>query len=65
MKCTLCEDCGWVCEDHPDAPWDGTHACTCGAAGMPCPQCNPSDLGRPPRPPAGTHIEFDKKGWRH
>jgi len=51
MKCALCEDCGWVCEDHPDAPWDGIHACICGAAGMPCPQCNPSDLGHPPRPP--------------
>jgi len=22
-------------------------------------------VGHPPRPPAGTHIEFDKKGWRH
>ena len=54
-----------VCENHPDTPWDGEHACTCGAAGMPCPQCNPSDLDHPPRPPAGTHIEFDEKGWRH
>jgi hypothetical protein len=61
MKCAICEDCGWVCEDHPDAPWDGKHACTCGAAGMPCPQCNPSDVSHPPRPPAGTHIEFDKR----
>jgi hypothetical protein len=65
MKCTLCEDSGWVCEDHPDAPWDGEHACICGAAGMHCPKCKPSDLSHPPRPPAGTHIEFDKKGWRH
>jgi hypothetical protein len=65
MNCLLCEDCGWVCEIHPDRPWDGEHACTCGGAGMPCPQCNPSDLDHPPRPPAGTHIEFDEKGWRH
>ena len=28
MKCSLCEDCGWVCE--------GDHACTCGGAGAPC-----------------------------
>jgi hypothetical protein len=65
MTCILCEDTGWVCENHPDTPWDGEYACTCGGAGMPCPQCNPSDLDHPPRPPAGTHIEFDEKGWRH
>ena len=40
MKCSLCEDCGWVCETHPDRPWEGEHACTCGAAGAPCPRCN-------------------------
>ena len=65
MKCVHCEHTGWVCENHPDAPWDGEQACICGGAGMPCPQCNPSDLSHPPRPPAGTHIEFDKDGWRH
>jgi hypothetical protein len=65
MNCNLCEDCGWVCEDHPDAPWDGLHACICGAAGMPCPKCNPSDLDNPPRPPTGTRVNFDKDGWRH
>src|SRR6266404_5670657 len=31
MKCTLCEDCGWVCESRPDRPWEGEHACSCGA----------------------------------
>ena len=65
MKCTVCEDFGWVCEDHRDMPWDRVHARYCSAAGMPCPNCNPSDLVHPPRLPAGTHIEFDKKGWRH
>jgi hypothetical protein len=49
FKCPQCEDTGWVCEDHPDTPWDGDHACSCGAAGMPCPRCNPSDLDHPPR----------------
>jgi hypothetical protein len=65
MKCALCEDCGWVCENHPEPPWEGEHACTCGGAGMPCPKCNPSDLDHPPRPPTGTGIEYDKKGWRN
>jgi hypothetical protein len=32
---------------------------------MTSPKCNPSDLDHPPRPPAGTRIELDKKGWRH
>jgi hypothetical protein len=40
IKCSLCEDCGWVCESHPARPWEGEHACTCGAAGAPCPWCN-------------------------
>jgi hypothetical protein len=48
MKCALCEDCGWVCENHPRRPWGGAHACECGGAGMPCPECN---SGEPPRLP--------------
>jgi hypothetical protein len=31
----------------------GEHECGCGAAGMPCPNCNPSDKDHPPRPPRG------------
>jgi hypothetical protein len=50
--CTTCSDSGWVCENHPGKPWDGDHAC--GAAGMPCERCNPSDFDNPPRPPADT-----------
>jgi hypothetical protein len=65
MKCALCEDCGWVCESHPDRPWEGEHACTCGAAGAPCPQCNAIDDDMAPRMPKGSKTEFDKKGWRH
>jgi hypothetical protein len=27
MKCLVCEDSGWVCENHRDQPWgDRTHA---------------------------------------
>jgi hypothetical protein len=47
MKCSLCEDCGWVCETHPGRPWEGDHACACGGAGAPCPWCNmPDEDGR-------------------
>jgi hypothetical protein len=63
MKCTLCEDCGWVCGSHPDRPWQGEHACNCGAPGMPCAWC-PAE-GETPRIPEGFKTEFDKDGWRH
>lgn len=46
---TICANCGgerWVCENHPDRPWnDG--GCECGA-GMPCSACNPCDENTPP-----------------
>jgi hypothetical protein len=65
MKCTICHDVGWVCEDHADRPWAGKLACDCGAAGMPCLACNPCDNDHPPRPPEGFRIELDKDGGRH
>jgi cold shock CspA family protein len=65
VKCSLREDCGWVCETHPGRPWEGDHACTCGAAGAPCPWCNLPDKDGAPRLPEGFRTEFDKKGWRH
>jgi hypothetical protein len=43
MKCILCADTGWVCENHPRRPWEGPHGCDCGGAGMPCPVCNMAD----------------------
>jgi hypothetical protein len=33
MTCLVCDDTGWVCENHPDQPWTGPHACTYGGAG--------------------------------
>jgi hypothetical protein len=40
IKCSLCQDCGWVCENHPGRPWEGPHACNCGGAGaLPVVQC--------------------------
>ena len=53
MICFCCEDCDWVCENHPDRPWQGPHACECGGTGMPCPRCNQADESEPPRLPKG------------
>jgi hypothetical protein len=50
--CSLCDGGGWVCEEHPDQPWQGPHACTCGAADAPCPHCNSAE-DEPPRLPNG------------
>jgi len=61
---TACDDTRWVCEAHPDRPWDGsTRDCTCGGAGMPCPACNTSN---PPEPLPGFRVTIDaSKGPRH
>ena len=37
MRCPVCLGSGWVCEDHPDKPWEHEG---CGGAGAPC-FCNP------------------------
>jgi hypothetical protein len=63
--CAHCEDCGWVCENHPDKPWEGPRACSCGGAGAPCPACNGTNDGTAPRMPSGLKTEVDKKAWRH
>jgi len=41
-KCKTCDDTEWVCENHPDRPWDrrNPRGCECGA-GAPCRDCNP------------------------
>ena len=62
MTCALCQNVGWVCVDHPGAPWDDVRATICTAAGMPRLECNPNDLDHAPRLPGSTHVEFDKKG---
>ena len=48
VNCTRCDNTGWVCETHKYRPWDGSNACGCGGAGMPCPDCNPFDRDHPP-----------------
>ncbi len=66
IKCTLCHDIGWVCEEHPGRPWAGPKACGCGAAGMPCSLCNVPEDGKVLRMPDGFEIDDDKDdGWLH
>src|ERR1700733_10661673 len=48
----LCEDCGWVCENHPHKPWEGEHACNCGARWCPVPVVQ-SESCRAPATDAG------------
>ncbi|MFG3598318.1 hypothetical protein [Bradyrhizobium sp. RDI18] len=65
MKCLLCEGSGWVCENHPDQPWEGEHTCGCGGAGARCPTCNSPAEGERPRLPPGFKTVLDKDGYRH
>ena len=37
-NCPICRGIGWVCENHPEKPWDPELGCICGA-GAPC-KCN-------------------------
>ncbi len=37
MKCKLCKDEGWICEEHPDKPFGHDDCC---GWGDPCPDCN-------------------------
>lgn len=42
MTCEICDDEGWVCENHPLVAWKGGDAECCGGAGAPC-KCNTSE----------------------
>ena len=37
MTCPVCQGLLWICEAHPDQPWEHDG---CGGAGLPC-VCNP------------------------
>jgi hypothetical protein len=77
VECFLCEDCGSVCESHPERPWRGVYACGCGSAGAPCPSCNRPDGGvpgssfsldeylSPPRSPLPNAATAAQHGRRH
>jgi hypothetical protein len=59
-RCRRCDGGGWVCENHPDRPWDGTSsradACGCGA-GDPCPDCQPAGQPRFPKSSPDEHLD--------
>ncbi|MGC2779994.1 MAG: hypothetical protein WA418_30580 [Bradyrhizobium sp.] len=56
--CLRCDGTGWVCESHPDRPWEGSaRACACGAPGEPCPVCNCADEETVPRLPEGLEAD--------
>jgi hypothetical protein len=38
QMCPKCFGVGWVCEMHPDRPWNEDLGCMCGL-GLPC-ECN-------------------------
>ncbi|MHC2251075.1 hypothetical protein ACVILK_000767 [Bradyrhizobium embrapense] len=61
MTRMLCDDTRWVCENHPDQPWTGNHACQCGGAGAPCPKCNKPGDGDIPQLPRGFRNMFEKR----
>jgi hypothetical protein len=60
--CARCENCRWVCENHPDRPWEGKRACQCGA-GAPCPICNTPREDSVPEMPEGFKADIANKDW--
>lgn len=68
MVCEICEDEGWVCENHPNTPWrarrKGVRGCEC-AAGMPCPLCNQVSGERPRMPKDFSALVEQDKGSIH
>jgi hypothetical protein len=61
--CARCDNCRWVCENHPDKPWLGDRACSCGGAGAPCPICNASDELTAPKTPEGFQPTIVNKNY--
>ena len=65
----VCGGARWVCEAHPDKPWDGESdredACHCGGAGMPCPVCNRTVGKERPEMPPGFRTMIDTDGPKH
>jgi uncharacterized protein YbaR (Trm112 family) len=57
-SCVVCRGERWVCENHPDKPWNAS-GCECGA-GAPCPGCN----AKKPRKVPALPIDFVPHGFR-
>jgi hypothetical protein len=69
MACLVCDNTGWVCEEHPDRPWRGNSqradACHCVRVGMPC-KCNPcGGIDDPPKLSPIARVTLDKNGPRN
>lgn len=56
-SCEICLGEGWVCENHPQNPWNFGDPSCCGGAGAPC-DCNTQ---RPPRAKGKEYIVRPKK----
>lgn len=61
-KCSNCKDQLWVCENHPNTPWNDGEGC-CGGAGSPCQMCNTGDV--PSAPPCFKPVATRDKGYIH
>lgn len=66
MACLVCDNTGWVCEDHPDRPWRGnserTEACDCDPPGTPC-ECNTcGGIDEPAKLSPIAGVTLDKNG---
>jgi hypothetical protein len=64
MTCWRCDGCRWVCEAHPERPWEGPLACGCGAPGEPCPICNRPDGDTAPKLPDGFVVDTKSEDWQ-
>ena len=62
-KCPICFGIGWVCENHPDKPWDKELGCECGA-GVPC-ECNRAGEPGVDEPDISQVIVGEDKISRH
>ncbi|WP_342733743.1 hypothetical protein [Bradyrhizobium sp. B117] len=58
MTCARCDGTHWVCENHPERPWEGPKACGCGGAGKLCPVCNRVGPDELPLLPNGFETGF-------
>jgi hypothetical protein len=62
-RCEICDNTGWVCENHPRRPSamfsKRADACNCGAA-APCAFCNP--CGGPDDPPDISRTDLAMDG---
>jgi hypothetical protein len=59
--CVRCANTKWICDMHRGRPWNGPHACGCGAPGEPCPTCNRPGPDGLPELPEGFVVDVQKQ----